>query len=59
MREHLDIAVHPVQNPQQMERDLVAAARPPLNLTLWRNPDAAAIRAARKACATAARTNGQ
>jgi hypothetical protein len=55
MRDHLDIAVQTVADPKQLERALVALARPPLNLTLWANPDAATIRAARKACMRAAR----
>jgi hypothetical protein len=52
---HLDVAVQPVPDPKWLERDLVAFARPPLNLTLWANPDAAAIKSARKACVAAAR----
>lgn len=55
MRGHLEVAVQPVPDPKQLERALVALARPPLNLTLWANPDAAAIKAARKACVAAAR----
>lgn len=55
MRGHLDVALQPVADPKQLERALVAIARPPLNLTLWANPDAAAIKAARKACVAAAR----
>jgi hypothetical protein len=55
MHENLDLAVHSVANPGQLERELVVTAQPPLNLTHWSNPDAASIKAARKACVAAAR----
>lgn len=55
MQEHLHVAVQAVADPKELEAQLIALACPPLNLTLWRNPDAPAIKAARKACVEAAR----
>jgi hypothetical protein len=55
MREHVDVAIQPVAEPDRLEHELLALACPPLNLKGWANPDAAAIKAARKACVAAAR----
>jgi hypothetical protein len=52
---NLQVAVQPVSNPKSIEKDLVALACPPLNLTHWANPDAPAIKGARAACVDAAR----
>lgn len=54
MHEHLDTAVYPVPDPELIEPGLVAAARPPLNLTYWPNPHCARIKAVRAACVRAA-----
>ena len=50
MQENLQVAVHPVEDPAALEKDLIGLACPPLNLKGWANPDAAAIKDARKAC---------
>ena len=55
MREHLDVAVQPIPETNDVERQLVAHACPPLNLTMWANLHAPAIKAARKACVELAR----
>jgi hypothetical protein len=55
MYENLEVAVHAVPDPRLLERTLIESAGPPLNLTLWSNPDAAMIKAARKSCVEAAR----
>ena len=55
MREHLQVGVRPLSYPGDVERELVRHGQPPLNLTLWANPGAVAIKAARKACVDAAR----
>ena len=51
MHEQLLVAVEPIAEPEGLERDLIALACPPLNLIGWRNPEAATIKAMRKACA--------
>jgi hypothetical protein len=55
MGAHLLLGVHPVDDPRALERELIALACPPLNLTGWENPDAAEIKALRKACVDEAR----
>jgi hypothetical protein len=52
----LQVSVQPIANPEAIEKNLVALACPPLNLTHWPNPEGPTIRAARKACAEEART---
>lgn len=58
MTKNLEAAVLPVSDPGAVEDRLIALAQPPLNLTFWENPDRAAIKAARKRCADAARADG-
>jgi hypothetical protein len=55
MRQHLRVAVTPLPSPNQIERELIALAQPPLNLTGWRNPHAKELKALRKQCADQAR----
>lgn len=55
MHAHLSVAVAPVDEPHQLEDELIALACPPLNLTGWPNPEAATIRALRRVCADEAR----
>jgi hypothetical protein len=55
MQHHLTVAVQPLPSPGAVERQLIAYARPPLNLTHWANPYAARVKAARRACVNAAR----
>ena len=55
MSEHLEVAVRPAKNPEQLEKDLLREARPPLNLKDWPNPGAPAIKALRKKCVQAAK----
>lgn len=55
MERNLMVAVQATPDPAEIERQLIALACPPLNLTGWSNPDGAAIKAARKACVAAAR----
>lgn len=55
MRENVNVAVQAVPDPGELERNLISQAQPPLNLTLWINPDAAKIKAARKSCVQMAR----
>lgn len=55
LREHLRVAVEAVPDPADLERQLIEFACPPLNLKGWPNPQAATIRALRKACADEAR----
>ncbi len=55
MTRNLVVAVAPLSEPDQAEKELIALACPPLNLTGWSNPDASAIKAARKECADIAR----
>jgi hypothetical protein len=54
IEEHLAYGFAPVgQNVRDLERELIAELKPPLNLTAlgqWRNPDAAKIRGARREC---------
>jgi hypothetical protein len=50
MRENLLVAVEALHGAADVERKLIGLACPPLNLTLWANPDAPAIKAARKRC---------
>lgn len=55
MHEQLRVAVARVDEPDALERELIALACPPLNLRGWPNPEARTIRALRKACADEAR----
>lgn len=55
MHEHLRVAVEPVREPAALERELIALACPPLNLTGWSNPEAATIKALRRSCVDEAR----
>ena len=55
MRDNINVAVQAVPDPTELERTLISQAQPPLNLTLWTNPDAAMIKAARKRCVEKAR----
>lgn len=55
MRRHLRVAVAPQPKPGNVERELIALAQAPLNLTGWTNPYAADIKARRKSCADQAR----
>jgi hypothetical protein len=55
MHAYLLVAVEPIAEPEDLERDLIALACPPLNLNGWRNPEAATIKAMRRACADEAR----
>lgn len=55
MARSLRIGVHELDDPREHERDLIAAAWPPLNLTGWANPERALIRELRKICADEAR----
>ena len=55
MLEHLRVAVEPVPQPDELERQLIELACPPLNLKGWPNPEAPTIRALRRACADEAR----
>ena len=57
MLEHLRVSVVACPDPERVESELVALARPPLNLTGWSNPHAPKIKALRKACVEAARRN--
>jgi hypothetical protein len=52
---NLRVGIQPVANPKAIEKDLIALACPPLNLTHWSNPDAPTIKTARKACVDEAR----
>lgn len=56
MHTNLEVAVRPVAHPSDVETRLIGHARPPLNLTGWPNPDAPAIKSARRACVEAARS---
>lgn len=51
----LRVGVQPIARPKTIEKELIALACPPLNLTYWPNPDAPTIKAARKACVEEAR----
>lgn len=55
MTMNLLVGIHAASDPATIEKELIHLARPPLNLTHWTNPDAPAIKAARKACAERAR----
>jgi hypothetical protein len=55
MTTNLLIGAEPIDEPKLIEKQLIALACPPLNLTHWANPDAPTIKAARKACVEAAR----
>lgn len=55
MHEHLWVGAHKWPEPAAIEKELIGLAQPPLNLTGWRNPYAAAIKALRKACVEEAR----
>jgi hypothetical protein len=50
MEKQIEVAVHPVADPKAVEKELIALACPPLNLTGWANPEAAEIKAKRKQC---------
>lgn len=56
MQEHLRIGVMAYPSPEAIERELIALARPPLNLTGWSNPHAVELKALRKRCADKARS---
>lgn len=51
----LRVGVQPIAKPKAIEKELIALACPPLNLTHWPNPDGPTIKAARKACVEEAR----
>ncbi len=55
MRQHLRVAVTEHRDPEQIEVELIALARPPLNLTGWPNPYARELKTLRKRCADEAR----
>jgi hypothetical protein len=55
MRVHLRVGVARHPDPARVEPELIALARPPLNLTGWRNPFAPELKALRKRCADEAR----
>jgi hypothetical protein len=55
MTANLRVGIQPVRSPKEIERQLIALACPPLNLTHWSNPDTPTIKAARRACVDAAR----
>jgi hypothetical protein len=55
MRDNLRVSVHAVVEPKAVEDELIALARPPLNLRGWANPEAIHIKALRKACVDEAR----
>jgi len=55
MARHLRVALLEHPDGGQAEGDLVALARPPLNLAGWANPHGPLIRAMRQACADEAR----
>lgn len=55
MHECLHVAVEAVEEPAQLERELIALACPPLNLTGWPNPEGTTIKTLRKTCADEAR----
>jgi hypothetical protein len=55
MHRHLRVAVAAHPEPDDIERELIACAQPPLNLTRWSNPHAVEINALRKACVEEAR----
>lgn len=55
MTTNLLIGAKRIESPQKVEKELIALACSPLNLTHWANPDGSAIKAARKACVEAAR----
>jgi hypothetical protein len=50
MEGQVEVAIHPVADPKAVEKELIALASPPLNLTGWANPEAAEIKAKRKHC---------
>lgn len=50
MREHLTYACYPNEDPRAMESELIRHYEPPLNLTKWKNPNAAYLKALRKKC---------
>lgn len=56
MDENLRLGVHPFGDPDDLEKELIGLACPPLNLKGWANPDATAVKEARKACVELART---
>lgn len=55
MHDHLRVGAHAWSQPAAIEKELIALAQPPLNLTGWPNPRAAEIKALRKACVQEAR----
>jgi hypothetical protein len=55
MRRSLLVGVQAVPEPKALEDELITVARPPLNLKGWANPEAAGIKALRKACVNEAR----
>ena len=57
MHAELRVAAEPHRDPAAIERELIALACPPLNLTGWKNPNAVEIKALRKACVEEARQN--
>lgn len=55
MRNSLVVGFCQVNNPVEMESQLIALLCPPLNLTGWNNPQGPEIKRLRKACADEAR----
>ena len=55
MTANLLIAAKPVDEPDSIERQLIALTCPPLNLKQWANPETPTIRAARQTCVEATR----
>jgi hypothetical protein len=55
MRSNVHVSVQPFEDYRSFEKRLIALAEPPLNLTGWKNPDAAEIKRLRKVCADEAR----
>ncbi len=50
MNAHLRLGVHKLSGPKAIEGELIRLARPPLNLTKWKNPWGPTLRALRAEC---------
>jgi hypothetical protein len=55
MRRNLKVGICPVADPEQIELEVIAMLKPPLNIKGWANPIAGRLRALRRLCADEAR----